>query len=311
MIVDLVLLLVGMGVVVVAADRMVLASATLAASWGVSAVIVGAVIIGFGSSLPEMMVSLLALDQPNGLDLAVGNAVGSNIANISLVLAVSVIVYPFSGQSKVIKREGVLMALSLVLASVLLWDGALSRVDGGVLFSALVVAGVFVVSWSKRARPEEIPQVDVLPPDRPRWVTLLVAIVALLALLGGARAMVVGAENIALEIGLSEGVVGLTILALGTSLPELGTVIASARRGRNDLVLGNVMGSNVFNALGVVGVSGLVGPGVLVTNFRPDLVVMVVVAAIAGVVAWSGDRLQRWEGVLLLGAYPLAIALAL
>ncbi len=123
--------------------------------------------------------------------------------------------------------------------------------------------------------------------------------------------MVIGAESIALEIGMSEAVVGLTILALGTSLPELGTVIASARRGRNDLVLGNVLGSNIFNALGVLGASGLVGSGVLETDFRPDLVVMVLVAVLAGAVAWSGDRLRRAEGVLLLAAYPVAIVLAL
>jgi len=123
--------------------------------------------------------------------------------------------------------------------------------------------------------------------------------------------MVIGAENIALEIGMSEGVVGLTILALGTSLPELGTAIAAARRGHGDLVLGNVLGSNVFNALGVVGAVGVLGPGSLVADFRQDLVVMIAVAVFAGVVALSGNRLRRIEGFLLLGAYPIAIALAL
>jgi cation:H+ antiporter len=123
--------------------------------------------------------------------------------------------------------------------------------------------------------------------------------------------MVIGAENIALEVGMSEGLVGLTILALGTSLPELGTVIAAGRRGRTDLVLGNVLGSNVFNALGVVGAVAMVGPGALATDFRPDLLVMVFVALLAGVMAWTGDRFSRWEGALLLGAYPVAIILAL
>ena len=121
--------------------------------------------------------------------------------------------------------------------------------------------------------------------------------------------MVVGAENIALALGMSEGVVGLTVLALGTSLPELGTVAASARRGRNDLVLGNVLGSNIFNALAVTGSAGLLGPGSLVSDFRADLVIMIGVAVMAGSVAWSGDRLRRIEGVLLLAAYPLAIFL--
>lgn len=308
MTVDVLLLLGGIALVVFSADRMVLASTDLAARWGVSAVIVGAVIIGFGSSLPEFMVSVLALDQPNGLDLAVGNAVGSNIANISLILSVSVILFPFGGQSFVVKREGGLMLAALVLSSIFLWDGALQPHEGALLLIALIASGFAVVSWSK-GEGSSNGQHDRT--DKPTWINAIIVILALAALIAGARAMVVGAENIALEIGMSEGVVGLTILALGTSLPEMGTVVASARRGRNDLVLGNVLGSNVFNALGVVGAVGLVGPGTLVTNFRPDLIVMVLVAVLAGIIAWSGDRLRRVEGVLLLAAYPVAIVLAL
>lgn len=306
--VDILLLLGGIALVVFTADRMVLASADVAARWGISPVVVGAVIIGFGTSLPEMTVSLLALDQPNGLDLAVGNAVGSNIANISLILAIAVIVYPFGGQTKVIKREGGLMLSACVLVSLILWDGTLRLYEGVVLLVAMALAGYVVVSWS-RASPAN--DVEEIRSERATWVNVAIAAVALAGLLAGSRAMVIGAESIALAIGLSEGVVGLTILALGTSLPELGTVIASARRGRNDLVLGNVLGSNIFNALGVIGASGLVGPGVLETDFRPDLVVMVLVAVLAGAIAWSGDRLRRAEGVLLLAAYPLAILLAL
>jgi cation:H+ antiporter len=309
-ILDVLLLLGGIGVVVFAADRMVLSAAYLAARVGVSPVIVGAVIIGFGTSLPEMTVSLLALDQPEGLDLAVGNAVGSNIANISLILAISVIFFPFGKQSKVIKREGVLMLVALTIASFFLWDGGLDLYEGLLLLGGLVVAALAVVRWSRRDGPEA-PDGEDARTDGATWLVTLTAVVALVALVVGARAMVIGAESIALEVGMSEGVVGLTILALGTSLPELGTVIAAGRRGRNDLVLGNVLGSNVFNSLGVLGAVGVVGPGALATDFRPDLVVMVIVAALAGVVAWTGDRLNRWEGVLLLSAYPAAILLAL
>ena len=309
MILDIALLVAGIAIVVISADRMVPATASLASRWGVSPVIVGAVIIGFGSSLPEMVVSVLALDQPNGLDLAIGNAVGSNIANISLVLAISVIFYPFGGQARVIRREGVLMALALGLASLVLWDGRLTLAEGLVLLGALAVAAAVVVSISK----DEVAEPPVGEDGDGRSTVLLgsVAMVSLVFLLLGARAMVLGAEGLALRFGLSEGIVGLTILALGTSLPELGTVVASARRGRNDLVLGNVLGSNIFNALGVVGIAGVFGPGALVTNFRPDLVVMMAVAAMAGVVAWSGDRLRRIEGFALLAAYPAAILLAL
>lgn len=308
MIVDILLLLGGIALVVISADRMVLASSDLAIRWGVSAVIVGAVIIGFGTSMPEMMVSVLALDQPDGLDLAVGNAVGSNIANISLILAVGVILFPFGGQSPVIKREGTLMFLAFLLSSFFLWDGVLAVYEGAALLLGLIVAGIFVVSWSKG---DDATAVEDSVTSKPVWLNVVSAIIALGVLIAGARAMVIGAENIALEIGISEGVVGLTVLALGTSLPELGTVVASARRGRSDLVLGNILGSNVFNALGVIGASGAIGPGSVVSDFRPDLVVMVAVAVLAGVVAWTGDRLRRIEGVVLLAAYPLAILLAL
>ena len=311
MIPDVLLLVGGIAVVVFSADRMVLSSADLAARAGISPVIVGAVIIGFGTSLPEMTVSLLALDQPDGLDLAVGNAVGSNIANISLILAIGVILFPFGSQSRVIKREGLLMVGALALSSIFLWDGGLDFYEGLLLLAGLCIAAVAVVSWSRRDRSNGMVDVDDARTDRPTWLVLAVAVVALVALVAGARAMVVGAENIALEVGLSEGVVGLTILALGTSLPELGTVVAAGRRGRNDLVLGNVLGSNVFNSLGVLGAVGVVGPGSLATDFRPDLVVMMLVAVLAGVAAWTSDRLERWEGVLLLSAYPVAIVLAL
>ena len=313
MILEVVLLVVGVGVVVVSADRMVPATASLASRWGVSPVIVGAVIIGFGSSLPEMVVSVLALDQPNGLDLAVGNAVGSNIANISLVLAISVIFYPFGGQSGVIKREGVLMAFALGLSSLLLWDGNLTVVEGVILMVALAISAAIVVSLSREEEPGAIENETDSDDANERSTLFLgsIALISLVFLLAGARAMVLGAEGLAQRFGLSEGIVGLTILALGTSLPELGTVVASARRGRNDLVLGNVLGSNIFNALGVVGIAGVFGPGSLVTNFRPDLVVMMAVALMAGVVAWSGDRLRRIEGFALLAAYPAAIFLAL
>jgi cation:H+ antiporter len=305
---DYVLLLVGMGVVFLAADRIVLSSGTLATRWGISPVIVGAIIIGFGSSLPEMLVSVLALDQPNGLDLAVGNVVGSNIANMSLVLGVSVVFFPFRGQADVIKREGLLMVGALILVTAFLWDENLQAWEGALLVLGLVLAATIVTRLSEAPNPPQVPDQRLSTSNRREAVTVVAGLIALIA---GARAMVIGAEHIALELGLAEGVVGLTILAMGTSLPELGTVIASARRGRNDLVLGNVLGSNLFNALGVAGISGIFGSGALTTDFRADLVLMLVVAVVAGVAAWSGDRLRRLEGALLLAAYPLAVGLAL
>lgn len=308
MLIDLILLVAGVLVLVAAADRMVLATAALARHWGISAVIVGALIIGFGSSLPEMLVSVLALDQPNGLDLAVGNAVGSNIANIALVLGVSVTFYPLRGQARIIKREGALMLAAMVLATAVLWDLSLSFAEALVLLAGLVIAALLILRWSVQ---EGATMDEESRNGRSVRRLVVEAVLSLAAVIAGARAMVLGAEGIALELGLAEGVVGLTILALGTSLPELGTVLASARRGHTDLILGNVLGSNIFNALAVVGIVGTFGGGSLVTDFRADLVVMVTVAAVAGWAAWTGNRLTRIEGFLLALAYPAAVILAL
>lgn len=296
--------IVGAAVLMIAADRLVTSSGVLASRLGISPIIVGAVVIGFGSSLPEMLVSLASLDQPNGLDLAMGNVIGSNIANIGLVLGFSVVFFPFSGTAALVRREGTLMLGGLLLMSLFVWDGALQRWEGAVLVAALTVCGFVVVSWSRSGNVVESHD-DGLSTSMVRlWVG---AVIALISLAIGARVLVLGAEGLAVELGLSEGLVGLTILALGTSLPELGTVVASARRKRNDLVLGNVVGSNLFNALGVAGVSGIVGAGTLATSFRADLVVMIAIAVFAGVAAFSGDRYHRVEGALMLLAYPAAI----
>lgn len=195
----------------------------------------------------------------------------------------------------------------LVLMSAFLWDGSLSRWEGLALVAALVIAGAVVVRWSRGAAAAD----DNLDVDISLPRLAVIAVVSLVVLAVGARVMVIGAEGLAQDLGLSEGLVGLTILALGTSLPELGTVIASARRGRNDLVLGNVLGSNLFNALGVAGISGIFGAGALATDFRPDLVVMISIAVFAGVAALSGDRYHRIEGALMLLAYPVSIWLLL
>lgn len=306
---DVALLVGGLVLLMLAADRMVTAAANLAGYWGMSPVVAGAVILGFGSSMPELLVSVLALDQPNGLDLAMGNVIGSNIANIGLVLGVSVLLFPAEGQSGVVRREGVLMLAGLLAMTWFLWDGALGRGEGWILMSGMVASAFLVIRWSRTLTEEA-----ETPTGRPSISPLreaFVAIVGLMALVAGARAMVLGAEGLAIEFGLAEGLVGLTILALGTSLPELGATIAALRQGRTDLGVGNILGSNLFNALGVAGLAGVLGGGTTTIDFRPELGIMVLVALLAGLAALSGDRLRRFEGALLIVAYPLAVLVAL
>lgn len=305
--VNVLLVIGGAGLLILAADRLVLSAGGLASKLGMSPVLIGAVVIGFGSSAPELVVSLAALDQPNGLDLAVGNIVGSNIANISLVLGFSVLLFPFAGLSKTLRREGVVMMVSLIAVAVFAWNQELTVWSGAALLAGLPITAILVSRWAKS---DDSPPPDIDTNGASTGRLVFTAVISIAILIAGARAMVIGAESIALEYGLSEGLVGLTILALGTSLPELGTVLASARRGQAQLVVGNVLGSNIFNSFGVVGTTAVFGAGSLETNFRGDLVVMLMVAVVAGLAAWTGDRYHRYEGALLLLAYPVAIWLA-
>ncbi len=307
MILDLLAIGAGIVIVLLSGDRLVTASARLARRRGVSPIVVGAIVIGFGSSLPELLVSLLALDQPNGLDLAVGNVIGSNIANLSIVLGVGAALSPIVGQSEVLRREGLLMLGALSLATLFLWDGRLGIPEGAVALVGLAGTGWLVVRSEDASRTTHSePQV---PTGEGR--DLGIAVLTLIGLAVGARAMVIGAEGFAIRFGLAEGVVGMTILALGTSLPELGTVFAAIRRGQPELVLGNVLGSNLFNALGVLGAIGVLGPGRLAVGIRGDLAIMLCSALAAGAMATTGHRLRRREGALLATAYPLAVAIAL
>lgn len=290
-----------------AADRLVLAAARLSRRSGLSPVLIGAVVVGLGTSLPEMLVSGLAAAEPNGMDLALGNIVGSNIANIALVLGLSVMLRPIVGQGAILRREGGLMMLGMVALAALTWDGVLSLGDGVLLGVGLIVALALLVVWSRSHGAgidlEEIGRDEDIRPA----VEAVFGVGSLGLTLLGAQLLVTGAEEVAASLGVSGAVIGLTLVAVGTSLPELATALAAARRGENDLVLGNVLGSNLFNALGVGGVAGIVGTGALQADFRPSLLIMLAIAVLAGVLATIGNRLDRWQGAVLLACYPLVL----
>jgi cation:H+ antiporter len=297
----------GLVLLTFAADRLVLSAARLSKRWGMSPILIGAIVVGLGTSLPEMLVSGVAAAEPDGLDLAVGNIVGSNVANIALVLGLTVVIRPIVGQGRILKREGGLMLVALIGFSLLARDGNLSRVDGLLLALGLVGALVLLVVWSRRdgadikldaiGREEDIrPGIEVLFGVASLGLTLL-----------GAQLLVTGAKDVAISLGVSEALIGLTLVAIGTSLPELATALAAARRNENDLVLGNVLGSNLFNALGVGGVAGIIGDGAMTANFNPSLLIMIGVSALAGILAAIGNRLDRWQGAVLLATYPVIL----
>lgn len=294
----------GLVLLTLAADRLVLSAARLSRLWGMSAVLIGALVIGMGTSLPELLVSTLAAARGE-MDLAMGNIIGSNVANLSLVLGVSVVILPVAGHLHTIKREGVLMLSAVAVFGLSAWGGAITKLEGLVMLLGLTISGWLLTRWSHQDIAEGIVKIDVddvAPPGRGAAVEVVIGVATLAATLLGADLLLRGARTIATELGLSQGFIGLSLVAVGTSLPELATGIAAARRKENALVIGNVLGSNLVNSLGVAGAAALAG-GPFTTDFRGPIVIMVVISTLAGILTATGNRLVRWEGVVLVAGF--------
>lgn len=305
MTVDVLYILAGFALLTFAADRLVVSAARISSKLGLSTVLVGALVVGFGTSLPEMLVSGLAAARPGGLDFALGNIVGSNIANLALVLGVSAVISPIVRQTRLISREGSVMLLGSALLAYMVFDDELSRGEGVVLAVGLVLTLGLIARWANQDKGERIdPELEELGDIKVQTGRELgIAVVSLGLTLLGADLLVRGARSVAETIGVSDAVISLTLVAIGTSLPELATAIAAARRKHNDLVLGNVLGSNLFNSLGVGAVAAMVGPGMVTESFRGPIVLMMVVTALTGLLALSTKQLGRREGVILIASY--------
>ncbi|HSK24716.1 MAG TPA: calcium/sodium antiporter [Egicoccus sp.] len=301
----------GLALLTLSADQFVAGAARIAAAMRLSAVVIGAVVIGFGTSAPEMVVSAIAAGR-GSLDIAVGNIVGSNVANLSLVLGVAGLVTPIVVGSKVLRREAPL-SLGLTLVFAVLVQGGLSRWNAVVLGLLLVGALTVILRQARTGDDVLSGEVDEYlgdePPSLPReWVR---TVLGLLGTLAAAQILVTSATTIAAEVGLAEGFVGLTIVAIGTSLPELATAVQAARKGETDLIVGNLLGSNLFNVGAVAAMAGLVGPGPLAdpTIVGFATVLMVAVALLATLFMASGRRVVRWEAAVLLVGYLVCVPL--
>ena len=257
--------IVGFIAVVWGADRFVYGAAGLASNLGVSRLVIGLTIVAFGTSAPEMLVSGMAA-AAGSRAMGIGNAVGSNITNVTLVLGAAALVHPLRVHSRLLIREIPVLFLSMAVAWAFLWDGELSRLEGIVLLSGMFA----LVAWiSMQGRKEQTEEPDVLaggfdddiPDSLPTVKAVATFLLGLVFLLVGSRVLVWGAVGIARDLGVSELVVGLTLVALGTSLPELAASVAAARRGEDDIAVGNVVGSNMFNLLGVLALPGIIAPG--------------------------------------------------
>lgn len=302
MVLSVLALLVGLVLLVVCADRAVEHAETVSEQLGVSPVIIGALIVGLGTSLPEMVVSGISAAQRDTIDLAVGNFIGSNAANLTLVLGTGSAMVVVRARRHVFRKEGSLMLAATVLVSAFLLDEHLAQWEGGVLLAAMVLAAWLIASGANNSQPE----VGGADPSNMR-AAVVWAIAALAGVVIGAQLLVTGAVDVADGLGASEAFIGLTIVAVGTSLPELATTVACARRGSVELIVGNVFGSNIFNSLAVAGVAGVVGTGELDDSPTLSVLIMVAVTIVALVAGALRERFSRVDATVLLASYPLIL----
>lgn len=319
----IILFVAGLALLIIGAEGLVRGASRTALGLGISPLVVGLTVVAFGTSAPELAVSIQStLAGPGGADVALGNVVGSNIANVLLILGISAAITPLVVQQQLIRLDVPLMIGISIMVFIMAMDGVISRIDGLILFSGIVIYTVFAIRQSRREtaeiQQEYREEFDVGRPqsivDWLKNIGLIVGGLALLVL--GAGWLVDGAISFARMFGVSELVIGLTIVAVGTSLPEIATSIIAALRGERDIAVGNVVGSNIFNLLSVLGLTGIVAPaGVNVASaaLNFDIPVMIAVAVACLPIFFTGRLIARWEGWLFLGyyiAYTLYLILA-
>ena len=292
------------------ADRFIAGAAALAVNLGVSALLIGLTIVGFGTSAPELLVAAVAAWQGDAA-LAIGNAVGSNIANIGLILGITALIKPLNVHSRILKREYPLLLAVSSLAFALVWNGELSRWNGALLLLGLVGVLYWMVrlaTTEKSTDPLRVEYEAEFPPSLTTARATGRFLLGLSVLLASSKILVWGAVNIAVALGVNELVIGLTVVAVGTSLPELAATVASALKNEPDIAIGNIVGSNLYNLLAVLSLPALIAPGAVEPELlRRDFPVMLALTVAVVLFGYGLDgpdrRINRFEGLLLLAAF--------
>jgi len=300
----------GLFLLVWSADRFIEGSAVTARHFGMPPLLIGMVIIGFGTSAPELVVSALAASQGNP-GLALGNAYGSNITNIALILGITAIISPIIVSSQVLRKELPILTIVTAIAAWQIWDGEITRFEGVILL--VVLAGL--MSWTiyqgMKTEPDNFSSAMEQELDISTLSTkmaLFWLVFGLILLVVSSRMLVWGAVEIAQGFGISDMIIGLTVVAVGTSLPELASSVIAARKGEHDIALGNIIGSNLFNTLAVVGIAGVIHPMTVGPEvFSRDMMVMAALTVSLFVLGYSvrnrQRRINRYEGAALLACY--------
>jgi len=297
----------GFGLLVWGAERFVHGAAAIAKNFGVPPLIIGLTVVGIGTSAPEILIAMVASYDGNPA-LAVGNALGSNITNIALVLGITAIVMPLTVKSETLRREYPVMFIIMLLALVLVIDGHLGQIDGVILISGLFVMLYWMIQTAKKQKRD--PMEKEFEQEIPKISTqkaFLWFFIGLVLLIISSRGLVWGSVNIAKAAGISDLVIGLTIVAIGTSLPELAASIMSALKKEHDIAIGNIIGSNMFNMLVVFGIPGLMSPHIIDSAIlERDFPFMIGLSIALFIMAYGFKgvgRINRFEGGLLLGGY--------
>lgn len=303
----------GIGIVLLltGAEGLVRGASALALRFGLTPLVVGLTVVAFGTSSPELVVSVQAALSGDG-GFAVGNVVGSNVANLALIVGISAALSPMVIQRSLIRWDLPVMLASAVILVLFLQNGWLGRLEGAVL-TAGIVAYLIVSIRSSRKEVRELNDVElpdqveevVAEPEASLWRHMLLTVGGLALLLFGSSQLLAGALTTAERLGVSEAVIGLTIVAVGTSLPELATTVVAALRKQGDIALGNAIGSNVFNAFGVLGPAALVQPMTREGVGDDALFIMLGVSVLTFGLLGTGLRTRRWEGFLLIAIYGL------
>jgi cation:H+ antiporter len=308
MLIAIAAILIGLGLLIWSADRFVDGASSTAGHLGMSPMLIGLTIVAFGTSAPEMLVSTMAaLDNAPGL--AIGNAIGSNIANIALVLGATALVSPLPIRGNLVRVELPILTIATIGAGIILLDYYLDIIDSVILLFGLVVC-LYLFKRYQQEHPED--QVEPLA-NMSLKIGIMWLVIGLIVLALGSRILVGGAIYIATNLGVSEMIIGLTIIAIGTSLPELAASIMSARKGQHGIALGNIIGSNIFNLLGVMAIPALISPVVIEADslwrdYGLMLALTLFIFAI-GFKARDGGTISRFAGSLLLLVYVMYMLL--
>lgn len=306
MILEYGLIILGLGLLYFGAEGLVKTSSSIAARIKMPPIVIGLTIVAFGTSMPELIVSVQTSIEGNGA-ISLGNVIGSNIFNIGVILGIAALIYPLDVESKIVKSDTPIMIFSIALFGFFFIDQKITRLEGLFLFTALAVYTFNNFYSIKKKNISEQNKSMLTDGAIVKYKSVVTEIVLLIIFIGlliyGAKFFVSGSVSVASVLGLKQSVIGLTIVSFGTSLPELATSVVAALRKKADLAVGNVIGSNIFNVLGIVGMSSIINPIEVVEIGMRDFLTMTIFSLILLPFVWTKLKLERWEGILLLFGY--------